>query len=98
MNVNGVYPLPSCSIEKGIDQAELRAENIARVAALDFFFAVETFDTDAEAFAELPDEVQAAVVGLMIGVRSLGRFVIQIDKPKAGRRAEIVIPAMGVPG
>src|SRR6266404_97215 len=81
-------------IEQGVNDSQLQSERIAVGAILLFFVSVKSFKTNAQAFPNLPDQVQARVMRHMICMRALREFVVQVHVAIARGRAEDVVPLM----
>src|SRR5262245_34662376 len=67
-------------VKERIDHAELYAPVVAAVIAIvDFLEAVEAFEPDAQALAQLPDDVRARVVGGVIEGAGLSGSIVEVD-------------------
>src|SRR5690349_20754012 len=67
------------SIKQRVHHAKLYAPVVAAVhAVLGFFEAVEGFQADAQALAELPDYVRAGVMAKVVEVRALPARIVQV--------------------
>src|SRR4051812_38229834 len=59
-------------VEQGIEQPEMDPEDVSAVSRLIFLGAVEAFHPEAQPRPDLPDQVDARVLGPVIGRRALG--------------------------
>src|SRR5262245_29159091 len=70
---------PPRSVERRVDEAHHHAHDVlAVVAVVDLAFAVQAFDAHAQPLEHLVDEVEAAVVGLVVGGRQLATRVVDV--------------------
>ena len=80
------------SIEYRVDDAELQPKRIAVGATLFLLVSVKSFEANAETFTNLPDQVQAGVMGDVVSVRALRELVIQFYVTVTRGRTEIIVP------